>query len=327
VVLRKGALLLALALVAGCGTAREGTADRPTADDPGLIVFEGEDGYLRAIRPDGTGMRPFKLRVPCVTPIDFSADGRIVVCVGSGPRGRPPVYLMKRDGSDGRRVWLPAGTYPMDVSLSPDGSKLVVSNTITAESSELWEVPTDGQAAQRLVVGGWNDYPRWSPDGEEIAFFRDAELYECATGEFGTGELVVMDVKARHQRAIARGIEALRWSPDSKSIAFVDNCDNTIWSVSADGGPAKVLAHLPYTPVLAWSPDGKNVVFFRQEDPCSDGVKRGYEEPPSECERIVVVPATGGEPRAIGNIAVSASRVFWLPSAAASPSAVSATTP
>src|SRR5690606_6928712 len=63
-------------------------------------------------------------------------------------------------------------------TLSPDGQYAVVSVShpdLTANdyTACLWLVPTDGSAPARQLTYGWRDTePRWSPDGQHLAFVR-----------------------------------------------------------------------------------------------------------------------------------------------------------
>lgn len=159
-------LICATGVVAACDSASPRVRRASAPDHPGVIVFEGEDGDLYAMRPDGKGLRPFVLRRPCI-PLDFWRDGRVVACTASWP-GIDHIYVMNRDGSHRHRVPLPRGAEVADASLSPDGRQLAFTNARTADSFEIWRVSTNGTGARRLVVGGVNQ-PRWSPDGRRIA--------------------------------------------------------------------------------------------------------------------------------------------------------------
>jgi len=203
-----------------------------------VIVFEGEDGDLYAMRPDGKGIRAFVLRRPCI-PLDFSRDGRVVACATSWA-GVDHIYVMNRDGSDRHRVPLSRGAHVVDASLSPDGRQLAITNARTADSFEIWRVSTNGTGAQRLVVEGVSQQPRWSPDGRRIAYVHEARVTACAAGD-----AVVMDANGRHRRVVARNITVAKWSPDEKQIAFADDC-GTITTASVGGGLAKVVAREAY---------------------------------------------------------------------------------
>jgi len=66
-----------------------------------------------------------------------------------------------------------------DPQCSPDGSRVVcLLTTVDADANKyethLWIVPLDGGAPRALTtVSGRDMSPRWSPDGEQIAFISD----------------------------------------------------------------------------------------------------------------------------------------------------------
>src|SRR6185369_6534299 len=55
-------------------------------------------------------------------------------------------------------------------SLSPDAS-MIVFDTIGEPHEDLWISNLNGSGRRRLLTGGLNRSPVWSPNGEEIAFF------------------------------------------------------------------------------------------------------------------------------------------------------------
>ncbi len=55
--------------------------------------------------------------------------------------------------------------------VSPDGSRLVFSSYLGRSWHNLWLLPADGGDAFPLTYGDWDQtYPRWSPNGGQIAF-------------------------------------------------------------------------------------------------------------------------------------------------------------
>jgi len=305
---RVGLIALGATLVlVGCRHEPERTASLQAPRDLGMIVFVGEDNRDYAMRPSGEGLRPFAFRRWCV-PLDFSLDGRVVACATSWPE-IDDVYVMNRDGSDWRRVPLPRGSVVADASLSPDGRQLIFTNA--RRGFEIWRVSTDGRRPERLVVGGVNQHPRWSPDGTRITYIHEGQITAC-----GIGDVVVMDVNSRRHRVVARDASLAKWSPDGKQIAFVDDC-GTIRTASVGGGRTKVVARGAYVPDFAWSPNGTSIAFHRQQDRCSEGVKRVFPGPPSDCTRVFVVSTIAPNPRPVGTVATSSAALFWLPSSAA----------
>ncbi len=93
------------------------------------------------------------------------------VALGSGdvwriPAGPPGV-------SGGKKVFSEQTLYRTRPDVSPDGKRFVYSSTGGAadQYSHLYVLPVDGGAPYKLTFGEHDDFhPRWSPDGEQIAF-------------------------------------------------------------------------------------------------------------------------------------------------------------
>lgn len=302
--MRMTTAILAAMFLVGCSTGSEDATRALDPADPGVIIFNlnaGDD--LRAMHPDGSGVQPFKLRESC-DPQDFSPDGRVVACSDASiPRDLLGIYIMRRDGSDWRRIPLPPGN-SHSPSLSADGDEIVFLHSRDEYGStfEVWKAEVDGKDAERLVAGDNADLT-WSADGKRIAFIRDPPN-EISVGECWAGDLVVTDAAGGDERLIAKASSAPEWSPDGKRLAFVSDCDS-IAVVSVEEGRPTVLARDAYEPV--WSPDGTRIAFLRETGPCGHAT----------ClQRIFVIPATGGTPRAIGPHVFDPFAFFWLPSSA-----------
>ncbi len=96
---------------------------------------------------------------------------------------------------------------------------------------DIWLSPTDGGAAIQLTRGGTDSQPRWSPDGQTLAFVsaRDAsaQLYLLPLGAPG-GE-------ARQLTGQMRDVNRPVWSPDGRHIAFLASV-NAEERAREDGG-------------------------------------------------------------------------------------------
>src|SRR5262249_2122656 len=116
--------------------------------------------------------------------------------------------------------------HTVDAQIHPDGSR--VAFVVTREFSEgdhalptasIWLVPTDGSAsARRFTFGAHVDTrPRWSPDGQALAFLSDRakdDVLQVYTMRVDGGE-------AQRLTDAKGGVGDLLWSPDGSQIAYL----------------------------------------------------------------------------------------------------------
>ena len=173
-----------------------------------------------------------------------------------------------KDGGDAARVTMTAAPEG-EIAWSPDSRRIVY-------SSERSTAAANGSGPARLVAydftsgketvlttTGDGDYaPRFSPDGKSIAFVR------------GGTELCVLDVDAKKERTLAKGLIAdplqvgrpIAWSPDGRWLAFFTAGARGFTNVAvvpAAGGevrPVSFLANGNAT-AIAWAPDGTFLLF------------------------------------------------------------------
>src|SRR4051794_24301528 len=74
-----------------------------------------------------------------------------------------------------------------DLALSPDGKTLAFTVTTpdlphAKRSSKIWIMDVDGQNAHAVTGGDGDSAPRFSPDGKQLAFLRDSNLYLLPLG-------------------------------------------------------------------------------------------------------------------------------------------------
>jgi tricorn protease len=138
---------------------------------------------------------------------------------------------------------------------SPDGSKVCFSY-----QGDLWIVSAQGGKAQRMTVHvGYDAYPKWSPDGNFIAF---------SSQRYGNYDVFVIPaIGGIETRVTYHSADDLvsGWSADSRRILFTSQRDHPyqqVWEVSAIGGRAK-----PLTTIESFdgrkSPDGTRLLFTR----------------------------------------------------------------
>ncbi len=183
----------------------------------------GQINGIWAVNPDGTGLRPI-----------VSSERFRFWELHISPDGRKIAFSGGYDNPDN-----PLGGFDGDV--------------------DIWVMDTDGRNWSRLTDrGGWDDHPRWSPDGTKIAFSSER-------GE-DWSNIYVMDLNGGPLISAGRGW-AEDWSPDGTKILFYDWDEETLpssslWSMNADGTGRTLLVE----DILdaAWSPDGTRIAFTRR---------------------------------------------------------------
>ena len=110
----------------------------------------------------------------------------------------------------------------------------------------------------------WEDEPRWSPDGNQLAFVSERS---------GSRELWVSErsggTAAQLTHFLNTTVRSPRWSPDGRSIAFAssDGKSSSIWKVDLDARRPVRLTSGGKTDVSpAWSRDGTRIYFSSDRD-------------------------------------------------------------
>src|SRR5258705_9750641 len=123
-----------------------------------------------------------------------------------------------------------------DPQISPDG-KLVayvvtkVDRAQNRRNSAIWMVATDGSRApwQFTTSPQSSTSPRWSPDGQSLAFLSSRPTGEPATAGAGGSEQPRSEVyllsmnggEARRVTSLKNGVRTFKWSPDGSRIVVV----------------------------------------------------------------------------------------------------------
>ncbi len=118
-----------------------------------------------------------------------------------------------------------------DPQISPDGSRIVfmrvwVNQKPERYDSALWVVPTHGGAARQLTAGPHDSTPRWSPDGQQLAFIRSAEK----EGRPQPPQIYLMSFEGGEAQPLTEmpnGAGGIEWSPDGKTILFSSGEDSS----------------------------------------------------------------------------------------------------
>ncbi len=174
--------------------------------------------------------------------------------------------------------------YANDLQVSPDGKQIVYvrnSNDIMTDGthSSLWLLDVKTGQQSPLFVDQFNyGSPRWSEDGNRIAFISDRS---------GSRQIHVHYVKENKTALVSQLTKSpgnLTWSPDGEQLAFTMN-------VPAQATPLAKAIKMPKKPEAAkWS---EPAILIERAQYQADG--QGFLK--SEFRHVFVLPATGGKER------------------------------
>jgi Tol biopolymer transport system component len=196
----------------------------------------------------------------------FARAGRSLVYVNQVRRGN--IYKVDFDPAR-ERVLGPASPVTrgswraLCPDVSPDGQWVAFSTWTKPEN--LFVCRVDGRDLRQLTDGvGWDLFPRWSPDGQRLAFM---------SNRGGANQIwtIAPDGRSLQQltRIAARSVFNAAWSPDGARLAF--NTENRSTMVMEVGRPwdERSLEILPSPEppeqfvVFSWSPDGQRLAGSR----------------------------------------------------------------
>lgn len=253
-----------------------------TASSADLLCY-GYDGEIYTVKEGG---EPQKVNISITTDNDAPSLVRQIKSWGAteisvSPDAKEVAFVMHGD------VYVTSVEYTTtkritdtpqqerDLSFSPDGRALVYA----AERNGVWQIyqskiknekeknftyATDIEEEQLVKTGITSQYPQYSPDGKEVAFFEDRaalRIVNLKSKEIRT----VLDGK--YVYSYSDGDIAFEWSPDSKWLlsTYIGNGgwnNQDIALVKADGKEVHNLTNSGYSDSNGkWVLDGKAMLF------------------------------------------------------------------
>jgi len=197
--------------------------------------------------------------------VSASSQGWIAYRKGQGNRRRSLVRL-DRAGIPIGEAHPPDANLPLNLSLSPDGRRLVLQRTVDG-NFDLWSLELERRALTRLTSSPASEImPVWSPHGDRVAFAAPGQggfdLWQLSLSEPGPPKLLL-------ERPLAEF--PLDWSRDGRFLLYRSNSDpvtrSDIYALPV-GGEAEPLAvaNGPANETEAvFSPDGAWVAFESDE--------------------------------------------------------------
>jgi len=222
--------------------------------------------------------------------LGWSPDGSwIAFSRDSGPHGaQQSLWLVDTNEGTTRRLTDCRPELCVDVSpaWAPSG-ELIVFSRLTAKGSSLYTLRPDGSQLTKITDSRSADHPQWSPDGRQIAFDGNNQIY--VTNADGSDQKLLV---AGGTAGSGPGMPS--WSPDGTKLAFFDTprlpggnmatmwttnrygyvivragtgggYRSEVWTINPDGSAKRrlyrsVLRVENWAPPI-WSPDGQRLAF------------------------------------------------------------------
>jgi len=171
-----------------------------TRDTTDEIYVMNRDGSVQTRLTNTTLTKSWPVWSPTGTKIAFVAD------LFSGTTITSELDIMNTDGSGLQPLFIDSVSFPDSLSWSPDGSKIVFVAAASDATRKVSVVNADGTGRTSFMETNtrrFEFYPRWSPDGTQIAF--------------GAGEIYVMQADGSNRtRLTDSGVGESgfpKWSP------------------------------------------------------------------------------------------------------------------
>ena len=181
-----------------------------------------------------------------------SVDGRKLFVMGRQRRGE----LVRYEPASGQAVPFLSGISAEQLDFSPDGAWVAY---VTFPDATLWRSRANGEDPLQLTQAPlFAAVPRWSPDGQQIAFMaqRPGEPFNIYTVPVDGGAL---------ERPLPQDVDQRdpTWSPDGRSLAFELNPTPDVKDIrllDLNTRHVQVLAGSEDLRSPRWSPPGRHIV-------------------------------------------------------------------
>ena len=218
-------------------------------------------------------------------PLRWLSDGDRL-SLPSRPDQNPGLLNVQTGELTAIQISIPEGFQLGTSTFSPDGTRIAFVQqkfAMTPQGGRLFEGATlhitsvSGGPSIQLTHGDVAvGQPRWSPDGQRIAFLN------VKGGGKTQLQLCVVSVDSGQVKRLSEpGLFGnISWSPDGKTLAYFRfnegekapphyaEWEGDVYVVPAAGGASRRITHSPEIEIgFAWTPDGKHLTFAIDKDP------------------------------------------------------------
>ena len=219
---------------------------------------------------------------------NWSRDGTFIL-YNSGGR----IWRLPSAGGEPQRIDTGfANRCNNDHGLSPDGTRLVISDQSQERNSLIYTLPITGGTPQRVTRLGPSYWHGWSPDGKTLTYCAERQ------GEFDVYTIPAAGGEETRLTTTAGLDDGPDYSPDGRFIYFNSERSGSmqIWRMRSDGtDQTQVTADAFNNWFPHPSPDGRWLVFlsYAQE-------VKGH--PANQDVTLRLMPVTGGRPEILAKL-------------------------
>ncbi len=179
--------------------------------------------------------------------------------------GYPQLYLMNTDGSGVRLLPTTEPGAVLSPVVSPDGRRIAY-----VLNGDIWVMNADATGHVNLTNNAaYEGFPKWSPDGQKLAFSSDRD---------GNNEVYTMNGDGSNQVNLTKNPAydaGSSWSPDGSKILFTSERDGNaeLYFMDSDGSNPTNLSNNPAGDALGvYSHDGLRIAFVSGRDQVADRI-------------------------------------------------------
>lgn len=233
-----------------------------------FLSDRGGEFNVMAWKPGSTEVRPLTdvIDFPVVHAsagagrIIYEQSGWLLVLDPKTGKSEYAKIDVRTDLIETRPRWVSGTRWIRDWDISPSGKRAVFEYR-----GEIVTVPAKKGDPRNLTgtTGVHERSPRWSPEGDLIAWFsdRDGEYKLHIAPQDGSGEAKTYELGG------AGHYDGLRWSPDGSKVSYTDNSWSLYWLEVETGKIERISSEPVYGPRktidCAWSPDSRWIAYTR----------------------------------------------------------------